>query len=82
MPGTVALLVVMLGTVTFDGASEGPLWSDVAPDIQDFFLDLGFGPRTPLELTFTVGMLIGLGRDRADLPVGIAGVRTVGHDVR
>ena len=36
-PGTVALLIVMIGTVAFDGASEGPPWSDIAPDIQDFF---------------------------------------------
>ena len=27
VPGTVAMLVVMLGTVAFDGASEGPQWS-------------------------------------------------------
>ena len=35
----------MIGTVMFDGASEGKPWVDVAPDIQDFFLNtIGFGP--------------------------------------
>ena len=36
-PGTIPLLCVMIGTVAFDGASEGKPWVDVAPDIQDFF---------------------------------------------
>ena len=43
----------MLGTVTFDGASEGPQWSKLAPHIQDFFGNLGFGPGDALELAFT-----------------------------
>ena len=49
LPGTVALLVAMLGTVTFDGASEGPLWADAGPWLQDRFGDLGFGPGTSGE---------------------------------
>ena len=44
-PGTIPLLVVMLGTVAFDGASEGKPWVDVAPDIQDFFTSTRVQPR-------------------------------------
>ena len=77
VPGTVALLCVMIGTVAFDGASEGQPWTDVAPDIQDFFTDLGFSLGTALELTFTLGMLIGVGLVAAVYWLGIAGVRTV-----
>jgi hypothetical protein len=77
VPGTVALLAVMIGTVAFDGASEGKPWTDVAPDLQDFFTDLGFSLGTALELTFTVGMLIGVGLVAAIYWLGIAGVRTV-----
>jgi hypothetical protein len=76
-PGTVALLIVMLGTVAFDGASEGPQWSDIAPDIQDFFTDLGSSPGTALELAFTVGIVLGLAVIAAIYFAGIAGVRTV-----
>ena len=76
-PGTVALLVVMIGTVAFDGASEGQPWTNVAPDIQDFFTSIGFSLGTALELTFTVGMLIGLALVAAVYLLGIAGVRTV-----
>jgi hypothetical protein len=76
-PGTIALLVVMIGTVAFDGASEGQPWTDVAPDIQDFFTSIGFSLGTALELTFTVGMAIGLALVAAVYLLGIAGVRTV-----
>jgi hypothetical protein len=76
-PGTIALLVVMIGTVAFDGASEGQPWTDIAPDIQDFFTSIGFSLGTALELTFTVGMLIGLALVAAVYLLGIAGVRTV-----
>jgi hypothetical protein len=67
----------MIGTVAFDGASEGQPWTDVAPDIQDFFTSIGFSLGTALELTFTVGMLIGLALVAAVFLLGIAGVRTV-----
>ena len=76
-PGTVALLAVALGTVAFDGASEGPQWSKIAPDIQDFFGSLGFGPGTALELAFTVGMLIGVAIIGSIYALGVAGMRTV-----
>jgi hypothetical protein len=79
LPGTVALLVVMIGNVMFDGASEGSPWVDVAPDIQSFFVDLGFSLTTSLELTFTVGLLIALGIVTAIYAIGVAGVRAIDH---
>ena len=75
--GTIPLLCVMIGTVAFDGASEGKPWVDVAPDIQDFFTSLGFSLGTALELTFTIGMLIGVGLVALIYTLGIVGVRTV-----
>ncbi len=77
VPGTVAMLIVMLGTVAFDGASEGPQWSKLAPHVQDFFGNLGFSPGNALELAFTVGMLIGLIVIASIYTLGIVGVRTV-----
>jgi len=76
-PGTVAMLIVMLGTVAFDGASEGPQWSSLAPHIQDFFSNRGFSPADSLEFTFSVGMVCGLAVIAAIYFAGIAGVRTV-----
>jgi hypothetical protein len=79
LPGTVALLIVMIGNVMFDGASEGEPWVDIAPEIQDFFVDIGFSLSTSLELTFSVGMLIALGIVTAIYAIGVTGVRAIDH---
>jgi hypothetical protein len=77
LPGTVALLIVMIGNVMFDGASEGSPWIDLAPDLQDFFAYLGFGTGTALEQTATVGMLVALAIVAVIYAVGVAGVRAI-----
>jgi hypothetical protein len=77
LPGTVALLVVMIGNVMFDGASEGLPWVDHAADIQNFFVDLGFGFGTALELTSSVGMLLALTIVGAIYAIGVYGVRAI-----
>ncbi|HEX5899555.1 MAG TPA: fenitrothion hydrolase, partial [Solirubrobacteraceae bacterium] len=44
-PGTVAMLCTMIGTVSFDGLSQGSLWTGqggIAPDLQQRFINLGF----------------------------------------
>ena len=79
LPGTVALLIVMIGNVMFDGASEGSPWVDIAPDIQSVFVDLGFSLATSLELTFSVGLLIALGIVTAIYAIGVVGVRAIDH---
>ena len=56
--GTVPLLTVMIGTVSFDGFSSKRTWNSRSPDISQFFQDLlGLTPEHALELTFLVGML-------------------------
>jgi hypothetical protein len=77
LPGTVGLLIVMIGNVMFDGASEGEPWVDIAPDIQDFFIDLGFGAAASVELTSSVGMLIALGIVTAIYTIGVTGVHAI-----
>ena len=37
MAGTVALLVISVGSTAFDGAKEGALFNDLAQDLQSFF---------------------------------------------
>jgi hypothetical protein len=56
LAGTVPLLAVMIGSVTFDGASEAPIWTSIAPDIASFFQDVGLSPQNSLELTFLIGL--------------------------
>ena len=79
LPGTVALLVVMIGNVMFDGGSEAKPWVDIAPEVQDFFLDLGFGLQASLELTASVGMLLALAVVAAIFAIGVIGVRAIDH---
>jgi hypothetical protein len=80
LPGTVPLLVVMLGTVTFDGASEGPLWRNIGGWLKDRFVDIGMGAADATSLSFTIGMLFGIAAIALIYGVGIAGARTVGHE--
>lgn len=81
VPGTVALLAVMIGTTSFDGFAEGPTWSDVAPELQQAFMDLGLSQERALELAFTLGLLGMVVAVAALYRLGIAGMRTIGGGV-
>src|SRR5205085_867837 len=48
--GSVALLCTAIGTTTFDGFSNGPVWSSLGPDLQRFFKHIGCGISAQLEL--------------------------------
>jgi hypothetical protein len=63
--------------VMFDGASEGKPWVDVAPDIQDFFVSIGMGLASSLEVTFSVGMLLALSIVTLIFSIGVLGVKTI-----
>jgi len=79
--GTVAAVVVMIGTVTYDGLQQGTLWNDVAPDIQDAFTSIGFGVVTSERLVGTLGLLLGVALVGGFYLVGIEGARTVGGNL-
>ncbi len=76
--GTVPLLAVMIGSVTFDGGAEGSLWSSLAPDIASFFEGLGLSPERALELTFGFGLVVTVVLVYGFYRLGIAGARSVG----
>ncbi len=80
LPGTVALLCVMIGSTTFDGASGGPLWTDLAPHLQSVFEDLGLSPTTAGEAAFTVGLLACFLLVAGVYRLGILGMRTVDRE--
>ena len=78
--GIVALLCVMIGTTSFDGLSQGALWTGengLAPRLQELFLDFGLGAQTALELAFTIGLVAMVGLVAALYRIGIAGVQTI-----
>jgi hypothetical protein len=77
--GTVPLLAVAIGTTTFDGFSNGPVWADVSPNLQDFFSNLGAGDRSAVQWANTLGLIgcvlaIGL-----FYRLGVQGMHTVGE---
>jgi hypothetical protein len=84
MPGTVALLCTMIGTTSFDGFSQGPAWTSMAPGIQGRFVDLGLNLEQALEATFTVGILGAVLVVSSLYWLGVLGMRTVatGHPAR
>jgi len=78
LPGTVALVAVMIGSVTFDGASEAALWTNIAPDLANFFESLGISTQHALEWAFFVGLLAAILVVYGFYRLGVAGARTVG----
>lgn len=78
VPGTVALLVVAIGTTSFDGLSNGPVWASLGPDLSSFFGDIGFGLTARGELANTIGLLGMCLVVGAFYILGVRGMRNVG----
>jgi hypothetical protein len=76
--GTPVLLAVMIGSVSFDGAGEAPIWTSIAPDISRFFQDRGLSPEPAFELTFLVGLTAAIAIIYGFFTLGILGARSVG----
>jgi len=76
--GTVAFVTVMIGTVTFDGLSQGQLWRDISADVVDTLTGFGFGVLTAAKITATFGLLLGVGLVAGFYRLGIEGARSVG----
>lgn len=75
VPGTVALACTMIGTTSFDGFSNGPVWNALAPRMTDSLRNLGFSQATALELAYTIGLLIVVAVISGLYRVGVVGMR-------
>ena len=78
LPGTVAMVLVMIGTVSFDGFTSKRTWNSRSPDIAQFFTDRGLTPEHALELTFLLGMLAMVLFVSSFYWLGILGAKSVG----
>jgi hypothetical protein len=76
--GTVAFITVMIGTVTFDGLSQGSLWRDVSDFVVDLLDGLGIGALTASKIASTLGLLLGVAVVAGFYRLGIEGARSVG----
>jgi hypothetical protein len=65
VPGTVGFVLVMIGTVTFDGLSQGALWKSLSGGADGVVAD-------------TIGLLLGVALVAGFYRLGMAGARTVG----
>ena len=81
VPGTVALVIVMIGTVTYDGLSQGQLWKDLAVQLSDAFESLGFSLETTPKLVATIGLALGVTIAGGFYSLGIEGARSVGGEL-
>lgn len=79
-PGTVAVLAVMIGTVSFDGLSAGSAFGVLAADGVRVLRDAGLGPSQALELTFGLSMLVVTILVAALYVLGVAGAARVTGD--
>jgi hypothetical protein len=81
LPGSVALLCVAIGTTTFDGFSNGPVWADLSPELQSVFSDIGAGPKLALQGAGTIGLAVAILFIALFFRLGIKGMETVGTDI-
>jgi hypothetical protein len=80
LPGTVPLLAVMIGSVSFDGFGETSTWTNAAGDIADVFEDLGLSPEKALEGAFLLGLIGGVLFILGAYRVAMIGIRSMGGD--
>jgi hypothetical protein len=77
IPGTVALLVIAIGTTSYDGFSGSELWGGTARDLQEAFVGAGLNGVRALELAETAGLLGMVALVGVLYRLGIAGMRSV-----
>lgn len=58
---TQAVLLVVIGTTTFDGFTQGPIWPDWAQWLREHASRLGAGPTWSAEIASTLGLLGAIG---------------------
>lgn len=78
LPGTIATLAVMIGSVTFDGTQETEIWYPRGTRIAEFFVTLGASPSLADELAAGVGLLTGIAAVAAFYLLGATGTKSVG----
>jgi hypothetical protein len=75
--GTVALVLVVIGITTFDGASNGVVWNNLQPHVQSLFSELGLGDTPADELADSLGMLLAITIVVCFYRIGVLGMATV-----
>jgi hypothetical protein len=77
LPGTVAVVAVMIGSVTFDGLSSGALWQRIVPAVQRPVEGLGLGAEQAVPLVYGAGLVGCAVLAAAFYRLGVSGMHTV-----
>jgi hypothetical protein len=77
VPGIAALVMTMIGSVTFDGISAGPTWLERTTPMVSAVRDLGFRPRYAVEIVYGLGLLAFIAAVYALYRLAVAGVHSV-----
>jgi len=75
--GTIALVLVIIGITTFDGASNGVVWNTLQPHVQSFFSGFGLNDPAPDEIADSLGLLLAISVVVSFYRIGILGMRSV-----
>ena len=60
LPGTAAMLLVMIGSTTFDGAAEGRFWEHRQLDLMNAFTSRGSDLSTALQGASGIGLVVSI----------------------
>jgi hypothetical protein len=75
--GTVAVILVVIGITTFDGASNGVVWNNLQPHVQSVFSGMGLSDPAPDEIADSLGLLLAIGVVSGFYRLGVIGMHTV-----
>ena len=81
--GSVALVCVLIGTTSFDGFSQGAVWTGedgLAERFTSVFTSLGLGQSAAVQAGYTAGLLVVIALVSALYWLGVAGMQSVGRD--
>ena len=78
IPGTLAVILVIIGSTAFDGATNSDAWASISGSLEDLFA--GLGETWAAQVTGTIGLLGSVGLITAVYLGGIAGMRSVGGE--
>jgi len=79
VPGTVALMCVMIGTTSFDGFSQGPTWQSIQPELIKAFGEIGIAQSTAITVADTLGLIAAVLIVTGLYLLGVSGMRRDTH---
>jgi hypothetical protein len=79
LPGTIALIAVMIGSTSFDGLSNGTVWISLFPHLYSLFTSLGTSSTNAAsEYAYTLGLVAMVAIVGGLYRLGTLGMRSIG----